>query len=358
MNSHCYAPWKSISVKGSKVGTVCCASSTSFKLESWKNAKDLDYFKVLQRQTLNQAWPSGCETCKKKSERSLPSRKDYFDKNLTPSQKHEIEYLEVNISNHCNYSCVMCGNEFSTQWHALTSLRDRISSAWLDPYKLSHDDIDELIELIQENPIKEIDIQGGEPFILSETEYFLKRLMQINFKGKVLIVTNGSRIQNNILNLISGSLDIHVTVSVDSIDSDLYQIVRSPKISFSQIEKNIDLLTSVSNRIEINSVMMNLNAYLYNKMDEFSFYKVQKPLSVNWISRPHFLRINILNQRQKDLTLKWLDECEHKGAHEPKIKNAILEPTEDQRIETFNQYLSEYCSVKNVSLNHWKLYSI
>jgi molybdenum cofactor biosynthesis enzyme MoaA len=353
--NHCFAPWKSLSVKGSKIGTVCCASASSFVIDSWSNVKESSYFRDLQAQTLNTNWPQECTTCRKLRDNKLISRKDFFDKRLSLDTNHEIEWLEVNISNHCNYSCVMCNNEFSTQWHKLESLHHFIASPVPDHYRLSKDDIDNLIRLIQQNPIKSIDIQGGEPFVIPETEYFLEQLETVGYSGTVLIVTNGSKITNKLLRFLTSKMHVMITVSIDCIDPDLYKIIRSPTVPFSVIEKNVELLASLSDNIELNAVLMNLNAYSYNDMDEFSMSKVNKPLRVNWINRPKFLQLNALSPTRKQRSLEILHQSSHKGMYYERITSAISLDVKPEITVEFEDYMKEFCRLKSVSLDNWQL---
>lgn len=343
---YCFAPFKTLSIRNDSIGSVCCASNTTFDTIDWSIVKDNQYFAELQVDTLSRN-PKGCEACLKKQLNGLPSRKQYFDGILTNNIEHELEHIEINLTNYCNYSCIMCSSKFSSQWN-------NISDYFTKPYKLSEQSINQIIKLVENNPVKYIDIQGGEPFFINDTNILLQKLIDIGYKGKILIVTNGSKVNNNnILKLIE-KLNLEITVSIDTVNSNLYKVIRSPNVDVKVIKQNIKILSNYCN-VFINSIMMNLNAYTLYDTVEFA-ESLGKQLNLNWINRPNYLQVNVLNNKQKQHTVKLLNNI--KSIDTSNLIKAIEQPTDSRLIDQFNNFYLDYCSKKNIDPSLWSLWNI
>lgn len=344
--NYCLAPFKAVSIRNNNVGSVCCASSTTFETKDWSLVNQNEYYSKLQQDTLNGV-PIGCNACINKELKGLPSRKKYFDKILSNNNNKQIEHIEINLTNYCNYSCIMCSSKFSSQWN-------NISDSYTVPYKLTKKSIDQIITLVENNPVKYIDIQGGEPFYINETVTILERLVSVGYKGKVLIVSNGSNVRNyKLLNLIE-KLDVEITISIDTVDNNLYKIIRAPNVSFDTIKNNITILSS-SCDVYVNAVMMNLNVYSYHQIKQFA-NTLGKNINLNWINKPEHLQVNILNDSQKQYAIDCLNQS--KDNYSTTLIKAIEQPTESKLLDKFNSFYVEYCTKKKIDPSLWKLWNI
>lgn len=345
--SHCFAPFKSLCVKNDGQGSVCCTSKDLFDVADWTKAFDSDYMKTLREET-PVGKPSGCSTCFTSAANKIPNRKEYFDNLLTHDTRVEIETIEVNLTNYCNYSCVMCSSEFSTQWRNLGDKR-------VQPYKLTEKSIDEIIRLVETHPVKQIDIQGGEPFYIPETLTLVEKLVDVGYRGELLLVTNASRVDNAELIKYLRMLNTVITVSIDTVDADLYKIIRSPSVPFSTVVENIGKLKWCSNKLFLNACIMNLNAYTFGNLNEFSLKTVESEIHTNWVIVPASLEVHVLNDRRKDSTLETLSKANYKGAEHQKLMDLVSKPVKQKRLDEFETYFDWFCRSKSIDKSLWNL---
>jgi hypothetical protein len=127
---------------------------------------------------------------------------------------NKLQYLEFTTSNVCNQTCVMCSSYFSNQWNKINLHFNR---NWNDnTYILSDNDIDKICESLTD--LKELMIKGGEPFADIRNYKVIKKLLEINDKCIIHIVTNGSLIPEKYMDIIfRNPKRFMIAASVDAI---------------------------------------------------------------------------------------------------------------------------------------------
>jgi MoaA/NifB/PqqE/SkfB family radical SAM enzyme len=292
----CTAPLTSILVDTNKGIRPCCYYQAGFLGNVNDNTISEiitnDKWKKLKEQMYANEWPDGCLLCKKNEETMGSSlRQNYFENSTAEDIDNEkLTYLEFNGSNICNLACVHCHSLYSSKWHIErkklikivdtyeTSKQERVSmvrpievntyleadGTTLDKMHLPNP------ELVLEN-IKQLDLtnlrtlsfRGGEPFLNSETKTILEYADTQGLLNRVhvSVTTNGTYIDNDVIELLKKCKTVHINLSIDGI-GDLFNYIRYGDAKFETIEPNIAKLNGIPNVVILISVAsMNYNAF-------------------------------------------------------------------------------------------------
>lgn len=249
--------------KGLRFNNIKIGKSISYQvqpccsIDSWKFNKKTEVTDSLAhvllessvlaelRKTFNNGlFHPACYTCEKNEKDGMISKR--LDAINQENKDFDIYMIDISIGNTCNMACTICTPVCS-------SLIDRIKLKNKDlnipenwklksPAKINNSKLSqELVNLIERKKVQKLKIIGGEPF-LTENWYpiqeFLdtKSYIDVDFH----ITTNGSIINNKILNNISKFKSVYMRISVDSI-GDNYNFLRWP-FTWDKIEKNLDYL--------------------------------------------------------------------------------------------------------------------
>jgi radical SAM protein with 4Fe4S-binding SPASM domain len=254
----------------------------------------------------NNQWPTGCVRCKEDEEKNLHSKRQFYqDSGL---QQPDDFMIDISMGNYCNLKCRMCGPNNSTAWNSdFKFLVD--SKLFQDPgidlsaYTLSNHDIDKLISLLTE--VKGnifIELKGGEPLIMPETEQLVNRLLALPNADRItlLIVTNGTVVPDWIEHVQLKIKKLQLVVSVDGID-DVYDYIRGTnKFKFKDCLKNIEYYHSLDNiELRFNVVVQNLNIHQMLEIHEVLNVKFNAPINYISLSMPKLLAINVMPKKSR-----------------------------------------------------------
>jgi MoaA/NifB/PqqE/SkfB family radical SAM enzyme len=161
--------------------------------------------------------------------------------------------LEFELSNTCNFECIMCNGEVSS---SIRQNRDK-----LPPIKIPYDDafIDQLIEFIPH--IEEAKFYGGEPFLIPIYFKIWELIIELNPKVKMFVITNGSTLNSRVKNLIERG-NFNIGVSVDSVKKDVIESIRlnvDHEILFENIKYFNDSAKKKGLNLTISFTMMRIN---------------------------------------------------------------------------------------------------
>lgn len=160
-------------------------------IESAFNSKEM---KNLRKDMMNGVRNKVCDVCYKQEDLSLESSRDRFNKGLEFKQYEmpevgedfsvpsDFQYIDIRFSNLCNFKCIMCTHEFSSQWY------EDMGFSLYDPSEyqrnntkiinISDNILDELIPHLSK--LKRIYFAGGEPLIMKENYNLLSFLIKNN----------------------------------------------------------------------------------------------------------------------------------------------------------------------------------
>jgi MoaA/NifB/PqqE/SkfB family radical SAM enzyme len=307
----CYVPWTSILVDTNKDVKPCCAYSgklgnlnknTLTEIISgpeWTDVKD---------KLSNQIWPTSCEGCRDSEINSGWSvRQSMKETNWSTSCNDKITFLELNGSNICNLACLHCSPKFSSKWLNEWNLIDKTlnflhSNNNPGPHNFSVD-----TELILKN-LKELDLsqlnvlmlKGGDPMLNEETLEALRYFDELDILKKLQIVvfTNGTTTNEEILYFLNKAKQCHINISVDGIGR-LNEYIRYGKGSNTEeLKKNIKIYKSSIKNIFMKLSVSTMIYNIFNIVEIRDFWIEVMPYSTPSfniiVSGPEYLDPRIL----------------------------------------------------------------
>lgn len=125
--------------------------------------------------------------------------------------------MELEISNVCNYECVMCNGYFSS---SIRKNREK-----LEPMQSFYDEdfVDQLVPFLPH--LREMKFLGGEPFLNPLYYKIWEKIIEVNPAVNAIITTNGS-VLNDKSRAMLQRLKPAITVSLDSLDKTTYESIR------------------------------------------------------------------------------------------------------------------------------------
>ncbi len=311
----CPLPWihQFIQADGIK---MCCSSNTKINVTPTEFANS-DYIKTVKKIITNGDIPPDCQSCVQLekqgyvSTRTLALNDWNYDIDTVPS---ETQYLDLRHSNLCNFSCRTCEPAFSSEL-----AREIFNYSELKKYyavtsdthienKLIRSDLADLLPTV-----KRINFTGGEPLLIKENIRVFEELIALgNTDCEILITTNGSVINNKILELVEKFNSVHWTISIDGVGPTA-EYIRNGTI-WEKLQHNIDQILLLGHSVAFNTV---LSAYSVLDLSSLArFFKAQKekfpnqPLEI-WCAIcniPDFLNPQVLTDKLKDKALKEIDQ--------------------------------------------------
>ena len=212
-------------------------------LKGWKDYEKLDWFKDI---------PSNSEAYKN----ALQNEDEIFEGRFLLDSKPR--WIRFATSYKCNLKCYHCFQDVNTK---------KIDVL---PKKFFDD--------IKENHLKYMQIiffYGGEPFVEKSNIELLKFISEKNFLLKILIITNGTVLNDEIKTILEKVNLGVLSVSVDSIKKELYEKLRFPA-KFEIIENNLkyfsDLILKKKGEYHLGTTINKKN---FNEILEYIEYSIK-----------------------------------------------------------------------------------
>ena len=224
-----------------------------------------------------------------------------------------IKSLRISLTGECNYQCFFCHGEGSKMGD-----------------KREENSKDEIYSLIKEsikNNYTDITFTGGEPLLKSnDIIWYLSKLSEDNLKPYITIVTNGSLIEDKLLDAIENYVGDNREIfkfnfSMHSLDKENYLKIVRPIIKNIPVNKD-----NLLDRVKEN---------------------VKKIKSRNLIVKLNFVLLKDINTSKKDIGEILNFACENKIDY---VKFLELLVTED----LIKKHMYEYYLTLNSILNDWK----
>jgi organic radical activating enzyme len=234
---------------------LCCRSKKSFT-NGIKDFWESDYLKEVKNKMLNGETVSDCAGCYKDEFEGKISLRQHYNsiyKNSPPQTLPTA--LDLDFSNLCNLQCIMCGPDRSSQW------TKELGGKTLTP--ISKEQIDELCTI--SHNVKHITIQGGEPSIMPEFEYYFDRLKDKGIIGGIDVdcISNLTNINTKFYKLLEHFKSVNINASIDAHDK-VNDYIRFPS-KFQKIEKN--LLELANKKLQVNLQITLQTLSMYNFYD-------------------------------------------------------------------------------------------
>jgi len=159
-------------------------------------------------------------------------------------KKYYPTMFTFQLSDVCNYECIMCGGAFSSSIRKNREQRPAFNTLYDDNF------VEQLREFIPH--LKKVYFVGGEPLMSSINYKIMDLISELNPNLQVYITTNGSVINNRIKQLIDKLPNLQFIVSIDSLVSDTYALIRKNG-NLDIVMQNIEYLLSIK-RLQVLAV--------------------------------------------------------------------------------------------------------
>lgn len=289
----------------------CCRFSDK---EYTDNIPAKEYFNgsklaELRSKMLNGEYIKGCEKCYQEESLGKTSYRNSMNEMFKKYdyKNPQMLYIEIGLSNSCNFACVTCDAAYSTSWWKDI---DKVNEIGANKAKPKKQVIYSAWDFSKEelSGVKRVKLLGGEPFMEPKNIDFLNSLPVENIT--LDLVTNCSIKPNNKwLEIFKKVKQLHVSISLDG-EGKTAEFVRYGT-NWKKVAENIkwwkQLQQSAKNETEIifHFVVHNLN--IHNINDYLKFSKDIFPTTFDILQKPEYLNIRILPKKQKKDFIKMLD---------------------------------------------------
>jgi MoaA/NifB/PqqE/SkfB family radical SAM enzyme len=167
------------------------------------------------------------------------------------AENFDLRVLDLRWRNTCNFSCVYCGPDLSSQW--ASELKDK-------SFTIDEDVLGKNKKYIFENLslITHVYLAGGEPLLIKENLELLNILKEQNPDVEIRINTNLSIIDNEIFKKLITFKNVKWTVSVDATGAE-FEYIRYPG-NWNKFYHNLLYLKQQEFDINFNMVWCVLNS--------------------------------------------------------------------------------------------------
>jgi len=329
----CHAPFKSIYFAMGGRLFACCFNKTyilgTYPEQSIKDiwfGKKTDIFRdALKRDDLS----LGCQICghliAARNYEGIPIKNfDYFgwDEQGYPTK------IDFELSNTCNLECIMCRGELSSSIRQNREKKPAIASPYDDEFVRQ---LDEFIPHLQNSHFL-----GGEPFLIPQYLDIWERMIDLNPKIAISVQTNGTVLNERIMRILD-KMPFSISVSIDSIEKNIYEQIRV-NAKFDRVMENIRFLKHHCERkgkkLTISYCPMQQNWHELPRVVEFC-NDLNADVFFNTVSLPVKCALNYLPASELEKIVSFLE------------KQSLPESTE---VEKFNKKALE--GVKN-QLKYW-----
>ena len=175
--------------------------------------------------------------------------------------KFDLQTIDVRWTNLCNFACVYCGPEFSSQWSEELKIRHKVP----DQQQLT--DFKSYIYQ-HAGQLKHVYLAGGEPLLMKENLTLLEKL---NPDVNIRINTNLSKVDTRVFEAVCEFPNVHWTVSVETMAEE-FEYIRHGG-SWADFLDNLNIIKQLGHKISFNMLHLLLN---YNSIfDCVDFLKDQ-----------------------------------------------------------------------------------
>jgi len=261
-NKHfCPMPWTSLmyNVDGRVKNCIRSASSLG-------NIKDNTIEEILlgpnnitkQTNIINNQPAAGCQTCYElehgKEGFDIISDRIFYIREFkrTPldtyrSNNFDLQTIDVRWTNLCNFACVYCSPEFSSQW------ADELGKKISQPTEQQQQDFRNYIYQHAQN-LKHVYLAGGEPLLMKEN---LKLLRELNPDVNLRINTNLSKVDTGVFDAVCQFKNVHWTVSAETIEAEFEYIRFGGR--WQDFLDNLNTIRKFDHKISFNMLWFLLN---------------------------------------------------------------------------------------------------
>jgi len=251
----------------------CCdfnSNSDKTPKEYW-NSEDLA---TVRSKLENGVWPKGCGSCEYQEKNNQLSLRQRSLQEYTIPQKPQIEYVDVRLSNKCNFACRSCEPMFSSRIAKESSVHNlskyygySLDKNYIEHTKQISQDLQEILP-----NVKKLMFTGGEPTYIKQFYDILDEVIKQkrNNEIQLLVTTNASMIDTKFIDYASQFDKLHITLSIDAIGKPA-EYIRYGTI-WKTIDKNIQKVLGLKCSVMYNTV---ISAYSVPHLESLVDYIIQ-----------------------------------------------------------------------------------
>ena len=311
----CAIPWTHLEIKSNGNITPCCKTKElilgNIKNTTLEEAFQTDELKNLRNELLSGNKPSACQNCWKIEEKKLTSirmhnikrlKKEFLIRYLDTPQ---ISTLDIKFNNTCNFKCRICGPVssalFAQEEHKFRGTQLVVQDNWGESENFTNQIITHLPN------IKNIDMYGGEPFLVKKFEKVLKLAVNNNHARNIRLHynSNGSIWPEQFLPYWHHFKLVDIHFSIDAI-GDQFELQRGG--NWYKVEENILKLKSLglpNLSISIMPTISIMNVYYIDQVYDWAT-KHGFPIFVGYVGDVGDvgMELQYLTQEAKELVIK------------------------------------------------------
>lgn len=353
------------------IGTVtpCCITDMENDMSTSKkdvfnlfldkdNLEDIansNNFNQVRKKMINGEFPSECKTCYFHEKNEIYSKRMESNlkfKHLIDGAKEntnddgslkelDYKYIELRLGTVCNLKCVTCNPFSSNRWNEDVKIfkdtefeknyfKCDIRTEWFRNERFYD-------ELYDKSPnLEEIWINGGEPTMIREHGYFLKKLIE-NDRAKNINLhysINLTSLPDEFIDMWKNFKNVRLHLSIDDIGERNDYIRYGAK--WNVIMENFEKIIQYKDifRLEVCQTVSCLNVYNIDNFKEF-FNKYDIIIAHNYVHHPTFQHVSILPQHIKDEIISNI-----KHLREDEKNRLISELNKDVDEKHLNKFIS------------------
>lgn len=282
-----------------KYNRLCCAAKEPKNKLNTKDFWNSKYLEQVRKKMIAGEQLDECTGCYKDENKGKISLRNHYNARFKDwGQKETPTAMDLDFSTLCNLKCIMCGPDRSSQWSK--------ELGQIEKSPISKTEIDELCS-ISEN-VKHLTIQGGEPSVMPEFEYYFQYLKNNNLIQNIEIdcISNLTNVNNKFYKLLSEFKNVNLDVSIDAY-GDACNYIRFPS-NFEKIEQN--LLSLIDRKIQVNLQISLQTLSMYNFYDflvwihninaQFEMKNKKIGLNLSFVTSPAIYDINFAPIKLKE----------------------------------------------------------
>jgi len=305
----CKVPSVSLNISSQGYINLCCEAPVYHikhidevdDLEDFFNSSVMDYYNKNKKNACVQCLKktnNGIETFKTRIEKYFVFPNDNLDKQARGvGMNVPVRHLEFTLSNICNQTCAMCGSFYSNKWQDLDK---KLGRKVFPLQKVGNDAVDKIEKILY--GLNYIELKGGEPFADIKNFRILKKLVEVNPKCMVHIVTNMQRITPEAMSIVKQLPNTKLFASIDGTHK-IYDWIRDG--NFDKTVKTMEqYYNETGNTIQIGTTISLYN--FFNLLDIQNYFSDKKYIHNvvfdNWVNSiedgaPNVLREEVYNKQ-------------------------------------------------------------
>ena len=180
---------------------------------------------------------------------------------LEDSMGRPLRDLRISVTDRCNFRCTYCmpKEHFDSNYEFLP--KGQI---------ISYEEIVLIVKSMLPLGLSKVRITEGEPLLRKDISKLVSMIRNLDESLDIAMTTNGVLLKNKINSLKESGLD-RVTISLDSLDDELFKEMTDSKFGVNQVLEGIKTAIDAGLKVKINSVIeKNKNENQINKLIETS----------------------------------------------------------------------------------------